>query len=822
LCRLRDLSGFAFLATVPEIRAAAWAKSRETQAWLVQKRGRPTILKERSAGLAQACIFPLARCRAPLFSFLIEAAVQSDSSVAALAGSPLSARVKEGPRWLGWNFALAIFTSAFLLFQVQPIISKFILPWFGGTPAVWTTCMLFFQTVLFCGYLYAHLSQRFLSPRMQGVVHLLLLGVAVLFLPIEPAASWKPLDSSDPAGRILGLLTVTVGLPYFLLSATGPLLQSWFSRAYENRSPYRLYALSNIGSLLALLSYPFLVEPRFDLPTQTISWSWGYGFFAALCGLTAWWLFRANPPRTAVRGPAQAAAETASGDQNVPCWWQRAIWIGLPAFASMMLLATTNHVCADLAPVPFLWIAPLTVYLLSFIICFDHDRWYQRGFWALGTIAMAVLVAANLGIYHYGLKIPVAGGTGWQLIEDGYELLSYKPDILVNFLLLFGVCMCCHGEVIKVRPSPRHLTEFYLSISFGGMLGGIFVGLVAPHIFSRFWEWNIGICGSFAIALWVLERALTKRLRADQARRKWSIRGALTCAALGGLCLLSFWISEPDYKKPLIRLRNFFGVVSVREIARDNPSRHHFSFRSGTIDHGKQLADPARRNEPVSYFYPESGAGQTLLYAKQMHPHGVRVGVIGMGMGIIAAYGRAGDSFRFYEINPNVLRLANDNFYFLRDLQANGGSYEVVLGDGRLALEREPSNQFDVLMIDAFSGDAPPLHLLTKEAFEIYDKHLAPGGIICINAKNTYINIVPVVQQAARHFGWTMTRIAHPSDMQAHLYYRTDWLEVARKRDDFASTHPDILPDDDVLEPQFEVPLWTDKYTNLFGILKTK
>jgi hypothetical protein len=711
------------------------------------------------------------------------------------------------PGWLNWNFAVAIFASAFLLFQVQPIISKYILPWFGGAPAVWTTCMLFFQAVLFCGYLYAHLSQRFLAPKWQGALHLGLLATALLLLPIEPSERWKPQDSSNPVSQILMLLGATVGLPYFLLSSTGPLLQSWFSRAYEHRSPYRLYALSNIGSLLALLSYPFFVETRLDLPDQTWMWSYGYLAFAALCGIPALWLVlrgrRLSAPQameTLTAGAASlAAGSTPPADlSGARLWFDRAAWVSLAATASMMLLATTNHACSEIAPVPLLFIAPLTIYLLSFIICFDHSRWYRRGLFGALT-GLSVLAIVGEYAFH-------------KMYEWPY--LPLPAELGVSFLMLFGVCMCCHGEVVRLRPDPRHLTEFYLLISAGGVLGGAFVSLIAPHIFNTYVEWVIGLTVAFALGCGLLARSLGNASTLPAAVANLPL-GAIPL----GIWFIVYW-NQPD-PQAIRSLRNFFGAVSVREHFADDANFHHYSFRSGATDHGKQYAAPEKRREMISYFYPESGAGKTMLAMKQAHPEGIRVGVIGMGVGLLAAYGEKNDQFRFYEINPNVMILARDPFTFLSDFEARGGKCDVIEGDGRLSLEREPPHQFHVLYLDAFTGDAPPVHLLTEEAFEIYAKHLADDGLICVNVINTYVNLVPVIEQAAKHFGWQLTRIYHDSE-DDKLYYRTDFMILAPNNGEFICQHPDQLPGSDYLEPEIKVPLWTDQYSNLWSILKTK
>jgi len=735
------------------------------------------------------------------------------------------------PSWLGYDFACAVFVSAFLLFQVQPIISKYILPWYGGTPNVWTTCMLFFQVVLFGGYCYAHLTQRLFSPRTQATLHAVLLMAALALLPIEPAEKWKPLDHSDPIRGILGLLTVSVGLPYFILSSTGPLLQAWFSRAYQQRSPYRLYALSNIGSMLALLSYPFFFEWMWDLPSQAHLWSFGYCVFAILCGGVAFWTYRYNPglPRKAAAA-VQAAATTPDTDR--PSWLQRLGWIGLPAVASLMLLATMNHIGADLPPIPFLYIVALAVYLLSFVISFDHDRWYKRGIFGIGTCIAVWTLTATLGLPHYFRSI---------------DYLPVKWDLVLHFTMLFFVCMACHGEVARLRPNPRHLTEYFLLISLGGACGGLFVGLLAPNFFNRYWEWNIGLVAGYLVGVGVIWHHARHGL-SDKPSRRLFFYGQFILAVVA-FPVVFVWLAEPARKAPIWRARNFFGVVGVREHEKDNLELHHYSFRSGTIDHGKQFAKPEKRNTPVSYFAPHTGAGQTMLYFQKKYPdQPIRVGVIGMGVGILGAYARpvdprqihgepipAGeqprpvgpaDEFRFYEINPLVKQLAEERFFFLPDMAARKSHYEVVVHDGRFALERELAagggHKFQILYLDAFSGDAPPAHLLTKEAFAVYSQHLADDGVICVNAINSYINIIPVLEQAAKHFGWKMRRISTPKELAEKLYYRTDWVILSPHNDDLLAATVERLPDSDYLEDPLEVPLWTDKYYNLIQIFKRK
>ena len=434
---------------------------------------------------------------------------------------------KIAPAWMAWAFAGATLLGAFLLFQIQPLISKFILPWFGGAPAVWTTCMLFFQIVLFGGYTYSHLLVARLSSRSQAVVQGLLLLAAIAVLPIAPSAAWKPTDSTLPTLRILLLLTATVGLPYFVLSTTSPLVQSWFSRSFPGRTPYRLYALSNFGSLLALLSYPFVFEPAFDLTTQSRLWSWAFPVYAlltALCGAAVWRLNRGGAEAAPASDLESSASEQDATSTAPPSWFHRILWLLLPACASLVLLATTNHVCENVPVSPILWVVPLSLYLLTFIISFDHSRWYVRPLWAILTVLGIVTVMGGGTITYW---------VGTHFLHE--TISSYTHELVLNFAAMFFICMICHGEVVRLRPAPRHLTEFYLMLSAGGALGGIAASLVAPHLFKSFLEWNIGMTVAYAIAVVVLFLAVPKT--------GWLRRAAfLLCGlAAGGFIAVLIW-----------------------------------------------------------------------------------------------------------------------------------------------------------------------------------------------------------------------------------------------------------------------------------------
>ncbi len=677
-------------------------------------------------------------------------------------------------------FYLVSLLGAFLLFQVQPVISKFILPWFGGSTGVWTTCMLFFQLVLFAGYSYAHMLAK-QKPRTQAFIHVaLLLTAAALFLPIVPDAALKPVDSTAPVSRILWLLLRTVGLPYFALSATSPLVQVWFSHQFPGRSPWRLYSLSNIGSLTALLSYPVLIETRWDVLTQTQIWSAVFLLFALLMIATAY-ANRVRPEVITPEGDPHPQAETHEGR---PTWLRRGLWLVLPAFASVMLLATTNHVCQDVAVIPFLWVAPLSLYLISFIICFDHPRWYLRAAWALPGLVLLFLAAGM------------------------FEIGDWNPGFITELAILLGamfaVCMVCHGELAALKPGTKYLTEYYLLMSAGGAVGGLAVSLVAPLVFERYWEWTLCLLAGFALLSVVAARGFWQRKLPLMA---WGL------ACLVAVCFMAMW--EFDVGARLARVRNFYGTLSVSEHEDEDTHERLRTFFSGSTAHGRQSMSDERRREPLTYYSRQAGAGIALAAIKDKP--GARIGVVGMGAGTVACYAEKGQTYRFYELNPAVEDLARKWFTFVPDMIARGANYEIAVGDARLSLEHEAPQKFDVLLLDAFSGDSVPVHLLTREAFEVYMRHLNKDGIIAVHITNHYLNLAPVVQRAAREFGLSATRIMNePADDSG--CYRTDYMLLSAD-EAFIKAHPPQLNEP---PPHVDVPLWTDHRHNLFQILMNR
>jgi spermidine synthase len=752
-----------------------------------------------------------------------------------------------------FRYGFTIFCGAFLLFQVQLILGKYILPWFGGTPAVWTTCMLFFQLLLLGGYLYAHFLSSKLSARTQAIVHiavlsasasLIVLGAVFWKTPLLPGPSWRPTSSDFPVSHILRLLLVAVGLPFLCLSASAPLLQSWFARAYPGKSPYRLYALSNIGSLLGLVTYPFAVEPGFRLHVQAWLWSAAYMLFFA--GLIACAM---HAKRSAL--PASPAAELEEAIQ--PSGSVQILWFLLPAFASLMLLATTNLMCQEVAVVPFLWVLPLSLYLISFIACFDSPNWYRREIFHVLLVAsfpMALLVLLS------SINAPVVRQV---------SLLS---------VVLFACCMVCHGELARLKPHPRYLTRFYLLISAGGAAGGLFVALAAPRIFSGFWEFHVGLVGCallgilaiacdreswwyrnkpylggaillglfiapeflwrytgladiqmimyrwhyypLLLALAIVVGVVTLRTWNGESRfRRWNgaqLAAVSIVVALAASLYGQMWF---DQLREVRRDRNFYAALLIRKSA-----LHTIELRHGQTSHGSQSSD--QPTEPTSYYARHRGIGLFMeARAVCTSPCPLRYGIVGMGAGTLAAYGRPGDTFRFYELNPQVIGYSTGPkpyFTYVRDSPAK---VEIVPGDARLSLEREfsesGSQKFDVLMVDAFSSDSIPLHLLTQEAVEIYLEHLrGPDSVLVFHISNRMLDLSPVVAALAAYNHLAAVRLHKPHG--ADIADKSDWILLSRDPSALAINsfqgHLDPLP------PEDTKMLWTDDFSNLFKVLR--
>jgi spermidine synthase len=748
--------------------------------------------------------------------------------------------------------ALTILLSSFLLFLVQPILAKQILPWFGGSAGVWTICLVFFQLVLLLGYTYAHwLTRKLLETRQFGL-HIFLLVASCFTLPIIPGSFWKPGHDADPTLWILGLLAATVGLPYFLLAATAPLLQRWLSRADDNhtlkRSIYRLFALSNLGSLVGLLSYPFVIEPYAALRTQAWVWSAAYLIFV-FCFVSYAWKRRKLPdlPRAGTLSGAALEAPPSPGLYGY--------WIGCAALGSALLLSATNQITQNVASIPLLWIVPLSVYLLSFVICFEGRSgrgWYERRYWM--TPAMLT-----------------TGAMAWALFANQANLSIYVALPVYTVGLFFG-CVVCHGELALSKPNTEYLTHFYLSLATGGALGGMLVGLVAPQVFNSYWEMPLAL-----IALAILGVYGSSQEIRVQPRRSWaanffvaSLGTALILLLLGALpsaldpytlgwakivmgnarwgcaallviaalllqryrlwravalmalfCTLTF---DWNYYHGLSRGtkfadRNFYGALRVA----DSPYSTGYvrQLKHGVILHGSQILEPSQREQPTTYYGLSSGIGRTIL-SEHRTLGSLRIGSIGLGAGTLAAYTKSGDVFRVYELNPAVLGVALNQFSYLADSKAR---IEPVLGDARLSLELEvkqgafdrPEQRFDVLSIDAFSGDAIPVHLLTREAFATYARAIKPNGVIAFHLSNWYLDLPPVVDQIARDAGFTTVLIAdRPPALGSIL--PSDWMLVTRNT--AFLRQPEIADYTTPIARRSALPLWTDQFSNLFQIMK--
>jgi len=663
--------------------------------------------------------------------------------------------------------AAIIFLSSFLLFLVQPLIARLILPWFGGSAAVWTTCMLFFQTVLLAGYGYAHFLNAKLPGKLQPLVHTILLALAVALLPIAPGEAWKPAGGEEPVSRILLLLAASVGLPYFLLASTSPLLQAWYVRAKPGGNPYRLFAISNFASLAALVGYPFLVEPVFTAREQVVGWSFLFAGFAVLCAAVSW-----------LTPPAAEQKEVSNSENSKAPYL---LWLGLSATGSALLLAVTNHLTQNVASVPLLWLAPLTLYLLSFILTFEGQGWYRpRWVWPLLLAGLGVMAwILTDSSYHYDLPV---------------QLGVFLPGLLLG-------CFFCHGELYRLRPAAERLTGFYLTVSAGGALGGVLVAVAAPLAFNGYYE-----LGAALVALALLA-----------ALRFAAVNLVARIASLGvllGVAAAAVYDGFSDRQDVRAASRSFYGVLRVKEYGEPGDVTHLRRLVHGTIMHGEQFTHETLRRKPTTYYEPTSGVGVAIA-SRQGRP--LRVGVVGLGTGTIAAYGRAGDLYRFYEIDPDVVRVARSDFTYLSDSAAK---IEIALGDARLTLEREAPQRFDVLAVDAFSSDAIPVHLITREALGTYLRHVKPDGIVAFHVSNRFLDLIPVVARLAREHGAYAALVKDDPDEEVdHRRSRSDWVLVSR--DAGALKRKAIVERGAVeAEDKPEWRTWTDDYSNLVQILR--
>ena len=668
--------------------------------------------------------------------------------------------------------------------------------------------MLFFQIGLLLGYAYAHFISNFFGPKKQVKIHFILLGFSLLLLPITPNEAYKPVDANSPVLNILWLLFSSVGIPYILISSTGPLLQNWFAKKYPTKSPYRLYALSNLGSLLGLLTYPFIIEPNLGLNIQSIGWSYGYGVAAFCCGWAGLVLIKSYKENNDL--PDQPVSDKTSPSKvNV---LDPFLWIALSACGSTVLLAATNFICQDVAVIPFLWILPLSLYLITFIIAFDNPRWYVRSLWIPGLILIVPRVLT--------------------LLESHYDLDSIDlVEQMVTYLgAMFLATMVCHGEMVRLKPPKARLTFFYMMVSIGGALGGCFVTIVAPRIFSDFWEWPIGL--SLAVFLAAISFIRKPDLKFPIHKVNILLTSPVSSRILTitlGILMASMALSYGKRIPSLVDSfsegvldsnRNFYGVLRIIESSKGT-TRHRLKLYHGQINHGIQFQDPDMMNEHTTYYSRHSGVGLAIRrHPKRLAEQGLRLGIVGLGSGTIATYFKSQDQFVYYEIDPDVERLSRQHFTYLNDI---GENLEVVLGDGRISLEREyktkGARNFDVLAIDAFSGDAIPIHLLTHEAFEVYFKHLNPAGVLAIHISNIHFNLDPLIYNMAKEFKMDSILIEESSDSSIGVK-GSSWVLISKNQDFLQHERviPYITPWSDEIK-EFEI-IWTDDYSNVVKLLK--
>lgn len=740
----------------------------------------------------------------------------------------------------------AVTLNAFLLFAVEPLVARLILPLLGGTPAVWNTCMVFFQAVLLAGYAAAHGLSRHLSPRTQAVVYPWLLLPAFLVLPVGLGESvWPSVPrEGSPVLWLLGLLTVVVGLPFFALATTGPLLQKWFAGTDHPaaRDPYFLYAASNFGSMVALVSYPLLVEPRLRLAAQSWLWTAGYWLLAALTLGCAVCLDRAGPA-----GPRWAPAGEEGGERLTPR--RRLRWVALAFVPSSLLLGVTTYLSTDIATIPLLWILPLALYLLTFILAFARrpvvSPWLGQRVLPIGILVLLVLLLAE------GVQPPIV------------------VTVALHLLVFFVAGLFCHGELARDRPSPQHLTAFYLWLAVGGVLGGLFNALVAPLVFPRVYEYPLALVllallrpgpartrpvsrwldyllpaalGGLTAGLilgWPLLDPVVSRLVTRVAGVKppatfrlgilfglpailcycfepRRLRFALGIAAVMAASLLY----SGGQGRPLHTERSFFGVLRVTV----DPTGTFYQLVHGNTIHGRELIVlPAggERHEPLSYYHRRGPIGDVFAKVRPRF-RGARVGVVGLGVGAVAWYAGPDEEWTFYEIDPAVKRLASDTTYFTYLSECRAGKLEVVLGDARLRLAEAPARHFQILVLDAFSSDAVPVHLLTHEALEVYLSKLAPGGVLAFHTSNRFLDLRPVLADLARDAGLVCRcrdDLGILADEAARGRDPSQWVVMAADAADLGPLARNVFWDD-LLKTTPPGSVWTDDHSNIIGVFK--
>ena len=699
-----------------------------------------------------------------------------------------------------WLYAIAIFLGSTLLFLVEPMAGKRLTPLLGGSAAVWTTCLVFFQTALLLGYLCAHGMASRLRPRMQALVYVALLGGSLtqVIFNLNPSLHSS---TAHPVRSVFLLLSSLIGLPFLTLSATNPLLQSWYARGFASGAtgdavattpPYRLFALSNFGSLLGLVLYPWLIEPRFTLHSQAVAWLGGFVFFAIVCSLILFRLLQSSARVTTGAPTVREQLTLAAPSVAPPSLGDRLLWMLLAACGSVLLCSVTNHISQNIAAIPLLWIIPLTIYLLTFVLAFS-GRQKSHGLMSRQMPGMGLPVGRFILLCLMAIAVTSMG----YVIYDTKLTLQFQVSIVFFCLALFITCLFCHRELYRLRPAPEYATSYYLLIAAGGALGSVFVGILAPVIFSGNYELACGLVFAAALALVVAWRLPLGW------RVFWS------AATLAMLAVVYFQVRY-DTRNTIARTRGFYGTLRVTESLTPPETR---TLMNGTIIHGVQVLTDDDRREPTSYYTHQAGVGLALDYCCDQRPR--RVGVIGLGAGTIAAYGRPGDVIRFYDINPQVERIAGSLFYYLRESQA---SIEIVTGDARVSLAGEQPQNYDVLVVDAFSGDAIPVHLLTREAIALYRRHLKPDGILAVHVSNKYLELAPLVLKQAEDAGLQAALVeAEDKEDEGVEAYASSWVLVTANQ-----AFLNLPKVDEVTQEITPIPglrLWTDDYNSLLPLL---
>ena len=726
-------------------------------------------------------------------------------------------------RLLPLLYGLTLFVSALLLFSIQPMFAKMVLPKLGGAPAVWSVAMVFFQTVLLAGYAYAHVLNRVTSSRRAAMLHLALVGLTALALPIAVAPGWSAPPPDGTAIWLFGLFAVSIGLPFFTLSATAPLLQSWFAASGHRQAgnPYVLYAASNLGSFAALFAYPVVVEPFLTLKAQTAAWSVGFALLVLLLAATSLFASAAAP----------AAAQASSRDDARAIAMERMRWIALAAVPSGLVIAVTAHLTTDIAAAPFLWVLPLAIYLLTFVAVFRERPWIAHA----NVVWLVPFAVAPLAV---------------SLI--GGDKVFWSAMITLNLVAFALLTLMCHGELYARRPSPQRLTEFYLCTSFGGVIGGAFAGLLAPQIFNGNYEYPILI----VLALLCMPQFFVGGLRKAAAglwpwllpsivlALAWSVVRPSLSASLElpfqvmltvlvvvmlfqrqrmtrffALVVLSFIFSglwRPGVA-PIETTRSFFGVHRVGEIL-DGKARLLFH---GTTIHGAQQLRHADGSplgglpRPLTYYYPEGPLAEAINAARAAHGTLGRVAVVGLGTGSLACHRKAGEQWTFFEIDPEVIRIARDPrlFTFMSSCAADA---PIVAGDARLTLEASPY-RYDLIVLDAFSSDSIPTHLLTREALAGYLARLSPRGVVVVHISNRHLDLAPVVANVAASHGLvSFLRVdERAGDFMTTFELKARIAAMARSTDDLGVVAREWTP----LPPDPSSALWTDDYSNILGAM---